>query len=74
MGVIEQRLGLDAGTLSNGDSLALYIPKQNLTGIKIPSGNESGANHQWIPGGFTSGGITEAVVDLRNAPLIEIEF
>ena len=74
MRVVEQRLGLDTGTLSNGDSVALYIPPQNLNGIRVPSGNEGGANFQWLPGGFASGGTAEAVVDLRNAPLIEIEF
>jgi filamentous hemagglutinin len=74
MRVVEQRLGLDTGALSNGDSVALYVPPQNLNGIRVPSGNEGGANSQWLPGGFTSGGTAEAVVDLRNVPLIEIEF
>ena len=38
------------------------IPPTN--DIKIPSGNEDGANALWEPGGFTSGGVPEAVVDL----------
>jgi hypothetical protein len=29
----------------------------------MPSGNELGANSQWIPGGYTGGGIIEAVID-----------
>jgi hypothetical protein len=29
----------------------------------MPSGNELGANGHWKPGGFTSGGIKEAVID-----------
>lgn len=32
----------------------------------MPSGNESGANKNWIPGGKTSGGYTEGVMDLKN--------
>lgn len=31
--------------------------------LRIPSGNELGVNEFWIPGGFTSGGIPEAIVD-----------
>lgn len=31
--------------------------------IRIPSGNETGANSLWFPGGFTSGGIAEAITD-----------
>jgi filamentous hemagglutinin len=48
MRVVEQRLGLDTGALSNGDSVALYVPRQNLNGIRVPSGNEGGANSQWL--------------------------
>ncbi len=29
----------------------------------MPSGNEFGANNNWMPGGKTSGGILEATVD-----------
>ncbi len=32
-------------------------------GSRMPSGNEAGANPQWIPGGYTSGGVMEAVID-----------
>ena len=74
MRVVEQRLNLNAGSLSNGDAVALYVPPENLGGIRIPSGNEAGANRQWVPGGYTASGTAEAVVDLRTAPIIEIEF
>lgn len=29
----------------------------------MPSGNELGANEQWIPDGSTGGGIPEATID-----------
>ena len=29
----------------------------------MPSGNEGGANDFWVPGGKTSGGVPEAVID-----------
>jgi len=31
--------------------------------IRVPSGNEAGANEYWLPGGWTSGGMREAIVD-----------
>lgn len=34
------------------------------TGLRMPRGNESGAyDDYWIPGGYTKGGISEAVID-----------
>lgn len=32
--------------------------------LRMPSGNEVGANSHWIPGGYTDGGVPEAVTDL----------
>lgn len=32
--------------------------------LRIPNGNESGASSLWIPGGYTSGGIPEAISDI----------
>ena len=69
-----RRAAPNADTLSNGNSVALYVPPENLSGIHLPSGNEVGANSQWLPGGYTADGTAEAVVDLRSAPIIEIEF
>ncbi|MEY8780036.1 hypothetical protein AB9K32_06385 [Allomuricauda sp. XS_ASV26] len=61
--------------LSNSEKAKkLGVPESQLDGnlvridfkltdkIDIPSGNEFGANSDWIPGGKTSGGISEAVV------------
>ncbi|MFK5998166.1 MAG: hypothetical protein QM492_08650 [Rhodobacterales bacterium] len=72
--VVEQRLGLDDGYLSSGDIMAVRISRQDMPDLRIPSGNESGARNQWVPGGFTSGRVPEAVVDLSNAPFTEIPF
>jgi hypothetical protein len=57
---LEQLLGLDAGSLGNSP-VRIDIP--NPTGLRLPFGNELGANEFWIPGGFTSGGVIEAVID-----------
>jgi hypothetical protein len=57
---LEQLLGLESGTLG-ASPVRIDVP--NPTGLRMPSGNELGANSQWIPGGYTSGGIIEAVID-----------
>ncbi|SDX05832.1 hypothetical protein SAMN04489725_1444 [Alicyclobacillus hesperidum] len=57
---LESLLGLDKGTLGKEP---VRIDIDHPDGLRMPSGNELGANHQWIPGGYTSGGIPEAVID-----------
>jgi len=54
--------------------MAAYIKPENMDKLRIPSGNEGGANGQWIPGGYTSGGVPEAVLDLSETPFTEIPF
>lgn len=36
--------------------------------LRIPSGNEAGANSDWIPGGLLPDGLPEAVFDGRDIP------
>lgn len=58
---IENALGLNPGDL--GDDPVMVEIKDTST-IRIPSGNELGALPEyWEPGGFTKGGIKEAVID-----------
>jgi len=57
---IEGALGLDSGQLSGSDTRLVFIT--DLPDLRLPSGNESGANDQWLPGGLTSGYIPEAVI------------
>jgi hypothetical protein len=61
---VERKLGLDAGTLSNGDTLIAFIKPGDLNNLRVPSGNEAGSNTYWVPGGRTSGGVPEATVDV----------
>ena len=45
--------------------------------VRIPSGNETGANDLWIPGGYTSGGVPEAVtntIPLDNTQITKLNF
>ena len=57
---LEQLLGLGRGSLGT-KPVRIDIP--NPIGLRMPSGNELGANSQWIPGGYTSGGLIEAIID-----------
>tara|TARA_B100001109_G_scaffold4202_1_gene3288 strand:+ start:45613 stop:56226 length:10614 start_codon:yes stop_codon:yes gene_type:complete len=70
--VVEQKLGLDLGYLGDKDTMAVYIKPEDMKDIKIPSGNEAGANNYWIPGGKTSGGVSEGVLDLSETPFTEL--
>jgi hypothetical protein len=58
---IEDALGFDRGYLGNHP---VIVELHNIAGLRMPEGNEIGASLEyWLPGGFTIGGIKEAVVD-----------
>ena len=58
---IESILGLEPGDLGNNP---IIVTIKDTSSIRIPSGNELGAwPKYWKPGGYTSGGIKEAVID-----------
>ena len=61
---LEQSLGLPQSSLGTNP---IRIDVLHPTGLRMPSGNELGTNPQWIPGGYTSGGIPEAVI---NSPAL----
>ncbi|MEL4105382.1 hypothetical protein AAFA46_00890 [Oscillospiraceae bacterium WX1] len=57
---LEQLLGLAPGSLGKNP---VRVDIANPTGLRMPSGNEFGANAQWVPGGYTSGKIPEIIID-----------
>lgn len=57
---LEGLLSLKPGELGP-NPVRIDIP--NPVNLRMPSGNELGANTDWIPGGFTGGGIPEATID-----------
>jgi hypothetical protein len=59
---MEAELGLPPGGL-DGDLVRVDFPSPADHGVRMPSGNEPGANDQWLPGGTLPGGISEAVID-----------
>lgn len=63
--IIEKELGFPNGYFSDGGGL-VKIDCDDITGLnlRIPSGNETGANSLWLPGGYTSGNVPEAISDI----------
>ena len=54
---VETELGLPQGYFNNAQVAVIDNPR-----VQMPTGNELGANDQWLPGGYTSGGIPEATL------------
>ncbi len=63
---LEQALGLPEHFLDDNALVRVDIPKPKELELRIPSGNEAGANDQWIPGGKLPTGNSEAVVDVAG--------
>ena len=65
---IEEKLGFPKGYFKYGGGLVrIDIEDLSDLNLRLPSGNEIGANSFWIPGGETSGGVPEAI--LNTVPL-----
>ena len=65
---IEEKLGFPKGYFKYGGGLVrIDIEDLSDLDLRLPSGNETGANSLWIPGGETSGGVPEAI--LNTVPL-----
>ncbi|WP_204806105.1 hypothetical protein [Mycobacterium riyadhense] len=66
---MEAELGLPEGFLDSNNLVRVDIAHPREFNLRIPSGNEAGANDQWIPGGVLPNRTPEAVVDGGNIPL-----
>ncbi|MFF7291365.1 hypothetical protein ACFY9N_02395 [Microbacterium sp. NPDC008134] len=65
------RLGMDADYYLDaaGNPLPVEIrhfDPSELTNLRLPDGNEGGANAHWIPGGYLPTGVPEAVIDIPS--------
>lgn len=65
---LEQALGLPDGYFSTYEVVRVDIPDPRSYDLRMPSGNEAGANDKWIPGGFLPEGMPEAVIDGAEVP------
>jgi hypothetical protein len=66
--LLEQSLGLPGGYFDAYEIVRVDIPDPESHGLRMPSGNEAGANDQWLPGGFLPRGMPEAVIDGGEVP------
>ena len=74
---IEHELGIPAGAWKHRVLVRIDVPKPKKLRLRMPSGNEIGANVLWLPGGLLPTGYKEAVIDRipkgrYKASLIEI--
>lgn len=62
---IEQKMGIPVGCWSNNSNklLAVFIENPRELNLRFTTGREAGANIEWRPGGYTLGGVPEAMVD-----------
>jgi hypothetical protein len=65
---METELGLPDGFLDSNKVIRVDIPDPEHFNLRIPSGNEAGANEQWIPGGRLPNGASEAVINGGDIP------
>ena len=63
--VVEKKMGIPTGCWSNGNTklLAVFIENPRDLNLRLVTGREQGANIEWRPGGYTLGGVPEAMVD-----------
>jgi hypothetical protein len=62
--IIEAELGIEPGTWKNKNGIfRVDINNPEELNLRMSNGSESGANPLWEPGGFTSGGRPEAVIN-----------
>lgn len=72
--LIEQELGIPAGSWDKpGETLSrIDVPRPRDLDVRMPSGNETGANPLWMPGGKLPGGGSEAVVNqIKSGDFVE---
>jgi hypothetical protein len=61
---LEKALGLDRGALGPKDSIVLaHVPFPHEHGLRATVPGVAGANAQFLAGGRTSGGVTEALIN-----------
>jgi hypothetical protein len=65
---LERALGLPEGFLDSKKVVRIDIDHPEEFNLRMPSGNEAGANEQWIPGGLLPDGASEAIVDGGEIP------
>ena len=65
---MERALGLVDGFFDSNKVVRIDIGGPEQYDLRIASGNEAGANDQWVPGGKLPDGASEAVIDGGDVP------
>ena len=60
---IERELGIPEGQWQGRELARIDVNEPVALNLRMPSGNEMGANSEWLPGGKLSTGLTEGVTD-----------
>lgn len=60
---IETELGIPSGMWKDSEIIKIDIRRPKRLHLRIPSGNEEGANALWIPGGKLPNGYLESVIN-----------
>ncbi len=60
---VETELGIPAGMWKNAEIIRIDIRRPKKLKLRLPSGNETGANELWIPGGKLPKGYLESVIN-----------
>ncbi len=61
-------LGLPKDMLESNELIRVDFDSPEELGLRVPSGNEAGANEYWLAGGKLPDGASEAVIDAGNVP------
>ncbi|WP_300976273.1 RHS repeat-associated core domain-containing protein [Alkalimonas sp.] len=61
-------LGLPRKMLEGNDLMRVDFANPSVLGLRIPSGNEAGANDFWLVGGKLPDGSSEAIIDVGGVP------
>lgn len=60
---VETELGIPDGMWKNTEIIRIDIRRPKKLKLRLPSGNETGANDLWIPGGKLPNGYLESVIN-----------
>jgi hypothetical protein len=61
--VVEKELGIPKGVWQGEELVRIDIPSPGKHDLRMPTGNELGANPEWLPGGKLPTGFDEAVTN-----------
>jgi len=68
-----RKLGIPVDQIQSGQLARIDFKVTKSNPVEMPTGNEFATNNNWIPGGKTSGGVSEAVIK-TDGMKINIDF